>query len=188
MVMTAMTNWDAALSKAAGTLMSVPELVTFIQFIYEETLQTLLFTAYQAYRDGFYDVAKDVVDFAYLEVLPEAKTFTSTYGNLNPATKGCFDAFFLASEKACKVWYAKLAKPKNAEGTLKVYTNVEDVNIYVDGKYFGTAGPLIPASGTLPAGSHGVEAKKTGYYTEARSVKIDPNEYQVLKINMKPME
>ena len=182
-------GWSSdVFSKAAGMLMSVPELVTFIQFIYEETLQTLLFTVYQAYKDGFYDVAKDVLDYAYLEVLPEAESFNSTWGHLNPATDNCFRAFFLSTKKACKVWYEKLAKPKKAEGTLKVYTNVEDVSIYVDGEYFGKAGPLIPASGTLPAGSHGVEAKKAGYYTEARSVKIDPNEYQVLKINMRPME
>lgn len=170
-----------------GTILSVTETVTFIQFIYEETLQTLLFTVYQAYKDGMYDVAKDILDYAYMHVLPEAIFVNNSIGMGNPATQPCFRAFFEATRKACQVWYKKLNKPKKEVGTLKVYTNVEDVNIYVDGEYIGKAGPLTPATYVLPAGSHGVEAKKAGYYTEARSVRIDPNEYQVLKINLKPM-
>jgi len=181
-------GWGASvLEGVAGTLMSVPELVTFIQFIYEETLQTLLFTVYQAYKDGMYDVAKDVLDFTYLEVLPEAEAFNSTWGHLNPATNDTFNAFFRASAKACQTWYQKLNKPKVEYGTLVVYTSVEDVSIYVDGTYMGKAGPLTPFKTKLTAGSHGIEAKKPGYYTEARSVRIDPGEYQTLKINMKPM-
>lgn len=176
-----------AFSKAAGVLMSVPELVTFIQFIYEETLQTLLFTVYQAYKDGLYDTAKDVLDYAYLDVLPEAKAFNSTWGHLNPATNDSFAAFFFASEKACQTWYAKLNKPKVTYGTLVIYTSEEDVSIYIDGVYKGTAGPLTPFKMKIESGSHGVEAKKSGFYTEARSVKIDPGEYQVMKIVMRKM-
>lgn len=170
----------------AGTLMSVPELITFIQFIYEETLQTLLFTVYQAYKDGFNDLAKDILDYAYLEVLPEAEGFNAAWGNLNPATQGSFRAFFNASRKACNVWYSKLSRAKEQSGTLVIYTNVENVSIYVDGDYKGTAGPLVPFKMRIEAGSHGVEAKKPGYYTEARSVRIDPGEYQTMKINLKP--
>lgn len=179
-----MANWD----DLAGTLMSVPELITFIQFIYEETLQTLLFTVYQAYKDGFYDVAFDVLYYAKLEVLPSAKGFNETWGHLNPATKTCFDAFFRASEKAIEAWERKLNRPKPQNGTLVIYTNVEDVSIYVDGVYQGTAGPITPFKMTIEPGSHGIEAKKTGYYAAARSVKIDPGEYQVMKINLNPME
>lgn len=168
-------------------VMSIPDTIAFIEFIYEETAQTLLFALYQAYKAGNYEMARQIWNYAKLEFLPDAVNFVGGWGVLNPATQNCFQRFFDAVELSLEVWDKILAQGPPQEAVLAVYTNEFDVLIKIDGEEKGLAGPTVPVKVKLEPGSHSIEAIKEGFQTEARSVNLNPGEYRAIKINMKPI-
>ena len=169
-------------------ILSIPDTATFIEFIYEEACQTALFAVYNAIKNGDDETARAILDYIKLELLPDAVNFVSFWGNLAPHTKTCFERFFDAVDFSVQVYENALASKGKEEGVLTIYSNVEDAKVYVDGEYKGTCGPADPLKINIPAGSHGVEVKKEGYETAVRQVKIDPGEYQVLKVNLQKLE
>lgn len=184
----AMDNFKMTLgSEIVESLMSIPDTVAFIEFIYEEAAQTALFAIYQAHKNGQDEMARQILDYLQFQLLPDAVGMVASWGALNPATQNCFQRFFEAVRLAATTWDQILTIAKPSTATLVIYTNVNDVDIYVDGKYKGSASPTVPFKAQLEPGSYGIEAKKNGYQTEARQVKLSTREYQVMKINMKPL-
>ena len=169
-------------------ILSIPDTATFIEFIYEEAAQTLLFALYNAVKAGDKETARAILDYLKLELLPDAVNFVSFWGNLAPHTKTCFERFFDAVDLSAQAYENILAMMGKEEGVLTVYCNVEDAEVYVDGEYKGLCGPVDPLKLNLSVGSHGVEVKKEGYKTAARNVNISPGEYQILKVNLQKIE
>lgn len=168
-------------------ILSIPDTATFIEFIYEEAAQTLLFAIYNAIKNGQNETARAALDYLKLELLPDAVNFVNFWGNLAPHTKTCFQRFFDAVDFAAQVYEQVLTVTGKEEGVLTVYSNVDDAKVYVDGELKGECGPVIPLRINLSAGSHGVEVMKAGYQTAVRQVNIEPGEYQVIKVNLQPL-
>ena len=169
-------------------ILSIPDTAAFIEFIYEEAAQALLFALYNAIRAGDKETARAVLDYLKLELLPDAVNFVSFWGNLAPHTKTCFQRFFDAVDYSAQAYERIIAMMGKEEGTLTVYANVDDVDVYVDGVKRGTCGRADPFKMTLPAGSHGVEGLKSKYYPAVKQVYISPGEYQTLKLVLHPVE
>jgi len=169
-------------------IVSIPDTCTFIEFIYEEAAQTLLFALYNAVKAGDKETARAILDYLKLELLPDAVNFVSFWGNLAPHTKTCFERFFDAVDYSAQVYERIIAMMGKEEGTLTVYANIDDVDVYIDGEKKGTCGRADPFKIVLPAGSHGVEGIKSKYYPAVRQVTIDPGEYQTLKLVLHPIE
>lgn len=168
-------------------ILSIPDTIAFIEFIYEEAAQTALFAIYQAHKNGQDEMARQILDYLQFQLLPDAVGMVASWGALNPATQTAFQRFFDAVEYSIQMWDLVLTSPKEETGTLVIYTNVNDVSISIEGEYKGTAGPVIPLKLKLEPGSYTVEAKKDGYQVEARNVNLKPGDYYALKINMKPL-
>ena len=185
----ALSSFKSAVGEeVASQLMSIPDTIAFIEFIYEESVQTALFAIYQAHKNGQDDMARQILNYLTVYLLPDAIGMTAGWGKLNPATQNCFERFFEASKYAADSWAEILATTKEPYGTLVVYTNVNDVTISIDGKEVGTASPVTPVKTQVEAGSHSIEAKKSGYEVEARSVNIKAGDYRAIKINMKEIQ
>lgn len=165
-------------------ILSIPDTATFIEFIYEEAAQTLLFAIYNAIKNGQNETARAALDYLKLELLPDAVNFVNFWGNLAPHTKTCFQRFFDAVDLAVQAYEQALAVEPPSEGVLTIYSNVEDAEVYIDGELKGKCGPALPLKVNLSTGSHGVEVKKEGYETGVRQVNISPGEYQIIKVNL----
>lgn len=183
----AIKSWKAKFgAEIIEAILSIPDTETFIEFIYEEAAQTILFAIYQAYKAGDYETAQEALNYLRLELLPDAVNNVGFWGALAPHTRTCFQRFFDAVDYSARIWDKVLNAAKPQEGTLTVYANVDGAEVYVDGESKGTCGTVDPLKLKLSVGSHGVEVKKSGYQTAARQVSIEPGEYQVLKVNLIP--
>lgn len=169
-------------------IFSIPDTATFIEFIYEEATQTLLFALYNAIKFKDVETARAIIDYAKTELLPDAVNFVAFWGNLAPHTKTAFQRFFDAADFSIRTYEAAISLLGAQEGTITIYTNVDDVDIYVDGVYKGKCSRADPLRVKVSAGSHGVEAFKPGYFPTATQVRIDPTEYQIVKLNLKPIQ
>jgi len=173
-------------AEIVSELLSIPDTIAFIEFIYEEAAQQALFAIYNAYKAGDYDTAFDILNYLKFELFPDAVNMIGGWGKLNPATQTCFERFFDAVEKAINTWEKIIAVGPPQQAVLVIYTSEDDVTIKVDGEIKGFAGEVNPLKLTLEPGGHSIEASKSGFETEVRQVSLDPGEYRAIKINMKP--
>ena len=69
---------------------------------------------------------------------------------------------------------------KQILGALRVVTNPEGANVYIDGAYIGAT----PVSFTIETGTHNIEIIKEGYYDHANTVQIYQSEMNNLLITL----
>jgi hypothetical protein len=118
-------------------ILSIPDTVAFIEFIYEEAAQTALFALYNAVKTGDYEMADQIRTFIKHELLPDATGMIATWGALNPATRTCFQRFFDAVAYAVEQYGHTTQPAPKGFGTLIIYTDVRDVLITIDGEEKG---------------------------------------------------
>lgn len=172
------------LGGAANAIASVLDTIVFIEFIYEETLQTALFAAKQAMQNKDYDTAQKIVDYILFDVYPSASAFLNSWGDLAPYSKACFSRFYEAAALQAQTMNDAIPRPGQDIGVIHIYTNIDGVDIYVDGELKGQSDSIEGLLLKLEAGSHGIEAKKEGYETGVRQVNVEKGTYRVVKINL----
>jgi len=178
-------NFKAAVgAEVFEQILSIPDTVAFIEFIYEEAAQTLLFAIYVAHKHGQDEIAQEALNYLKHELLPDAIGMISTWGALNPATRTCFQRFFDAVEISADIWDKVLNAPKPGWGTLLIYSDEPDTAIYIEGKFKGYAGPTTPLKLYLEAGRYDLEAKKEGFQVAVRHPTVKANELTIIKIDM----
>ncbi|MBA7693496.1 hypothetical protein ES703_102079 [subsurface metagenome] len=77
---------------------NVMEVVTFIQFIEEEAIQSAALGVFLAIRSRSWRGASLGITLLRGELLPHLKAINDTAGWLAPYSKGCFSDFIKASE------------------------------------------------------------------------------------------
>lgn len=172
------------LGGVADAVASVLDTIVFIEFIYEEALQTALFAAKTAIDNKDYTTAQAIIDFILIDIYPSARTFIDTWGDIAPYSKNCFSLFYEAAKQSAEILNNAIPTTGREEGTLRIYTNIDQVEIYIDGEFVGYADNTEGLLVQVPAGSHSIEAKKEGYETAVRQVRIEPKEYKAIKINL----
>jgi len=70
------------------------------------------------------------------------------------------------------------------KGTLIIYSDEPDTRIYIEGEYYGMAGPTTPVVATLPYGTYDVEGQKEGYRTAVKHPYVPPGETTVIMLDM----
>lgn len=78
-------------------LIDVMSIVTFIQFIQEEAIQTASLGAYMAIKNRHYSAAKPMLDLLDNELILHLALVNDTIGWLAPYSWGCFHDFTLAA-------------------------------------------------------------------------------------------
>lgn len=170
------------LGGVANAVTSVLDTIVFIEFIYEEALQTALFAAKTAIDHKDYETAQAIIDFVLTEIYPKAVTFLDTWGDLAPYSKDCFALFYEAARRQAIALDNAIPTTGAEEGTVRIYANKPDVEIYIDGEYKGLADELEGLLLKLPAGTYTIEAKKEGYETAVKQVKVEPKSYVAIKV------
>lgn len=170
------------LGGAANAVTSVLDTIVFMLFIYEEALQTALFAAKTALDNKDYDSAQEIVDFILVSILPRAYTFVDTWGKLVPYAQTPFRLFYDAAKKAAEEYNNAIPRIGTENGTVRIYANKPDVEIYIDGEFKGYADETEGLLIELPAGEHTLEAKKEGYETAVKTFTLEPKEYLPIKV------
>jgi len=165
-------------------LLSIPDTIAFIEFIYEEAAQTALFALYQAYKNGDNELAAEVKDYIKFKLLPDAVAMIGGWGKLNPATQTCFERFFDAVEESVKIWDKILTVGPPGFGMLVIYSDTENTDVTVDGKEVGLAGPTQPAKVQVEAGKHEIVAKAEGKQVTVKHYNVKAGEVLTIKLNM----
>jgi hypothetical protein len=108
-----------AQAAAAGAAVDVPlemlETITFIEFIYEEAIQTELMAIYIALKNSLWKQGREVFKHLVDTTLPRAMGFVNTYGYLAPWSKGVFIAYYDSALEQAKV-YQKIFKVEYEDG------------------------------------------------------------------------
>ena len=116
-------------------LLSIPDTISFIEFIYEEAAQTLLIAIYQAHKNGQDDMARQILNYLKMELLPDAVNMVGGWGLLNPATRTCFQRFFDAVALSADTWEQILTVKPPGYGMLVIYSDVDNTSIEIDGEF-----------------------------------------------------
>jgi hypothetical protein len=83
---------------------NVMEVVTFIQFIEEEAIQSSALGVFLAIRSKSYHGASLGINLLKNELLPHLKAINDTVGWLAPYSKGCFSDFIKAQETNLEIY------------------------------------------------------------------------------------
>jgi len=83
---------------------NVMEVVTFIQFIEEEAIQSAALGVFLAIRSKSFRGASLGITLLRGELIPHLKTINETVGWLAPYSKGCFADFVKASETNLEIY------------------------------------------------------------------------------------
>jgi len=176
------------LGGVADLIGSVLDTIVFIEFIYEEALQTALFAANQAYRNKDYETAQAIVDYILTEIYPAARSFLDTWGDIAPYSKGCFSRFYEAARMSAETLNNAIPTMGQPEGVVRIYANEPDVKVYIDNEFVGVTDETEGILVKLAPGYHTIEGKKEGYETAVKNVKVEPKKYIAVKLYLTKAE
>jgi len=94
----------AALLAVLEGISNVMEIVTFIQFIEEEAIQSAALGVFLAIRNKSYSGASLGITLLRGELIPHLKEINDYAGYLAPYSKGCFADFIKASETNLEIY------------------------------------------------------------------------------------
>ena len=94
----------AALLVVLQGLASVMEIVTFIQFIEEEAIQSASLGVFLALRNKHFAGASLAIGLLRGQLLPHLKEVNEYCGWMAPYSKGCFADFILATETNLEIY------------------------------------------------------------------------------------
>jgi hypothetical protein len=98
----------AAILAALQGVANVMEIVTFIQFIEEEAIQSAALGVFLAIRGKSYRGASLGITFIRGQLLPHLRDINDYAGYLAPYSKGCFKDFADATELNLEIYEAIL--------------------------------------------------------------------------------
>jgi len=87
--------WIFPIISGIADVMSV---ITFIQFIEEEAIQTAGLGAFMAVRSRHYNAAKPCLDLVQNELIPHLEAINTTIGILAPYSQGCFSDYIKSAK------------------------------------------------------------------------------------------
>jgi hypothetical protein len=83
---------------------NVMEIVTFVQFIEEEAIQSAGLGVFLSIRNKSYRGASLGITLLRGTLIPHLKQLNTTYGWLAPYSRGCFEDFILATETNLEIY------------------------------------------------------------------------------------
>lgn len=87
-----------------GGLANVMEIVTFIQFIEEEAIQSAGLGVFMAIRAKSYRGASLGMSLLRTQLIPHLKDINEYVGWMAPYSKGCFEDFIMAAETNLEIY------------------------------------------------------------------------------------
>lgn len=93
-------------------LQAVMEIVTFIQFIEEEAIQSAALGVFLSIRAKSYPAATKGITLLRGTLIPHLKDINENVGWMAPYSQGCFADFILATETNLEIYEDILFAPK----------------------------------------------------------------------------
>ena len=129
-------------------------------------------------------MARQILNYLKMELLPDAVNMVGGWGLLNPATRTCFQRFFDAVALSADTWEQILTVKPPGYGMLVIYSDVDNTSIEIDGEFKGYAGQLDPLKVKLQEGKHEVIAKAEGYQVNVKHYTVKEGEVLTVKLDM----